>query len=204
MTAVILCAAISLVCAAGFTLASAQKRLAQREFAKVQVDEAINIAIMRTGLAVAREQGDHTVSTTEIVKVPGGSVQVSVRAEFEGRKWNATKSTDVNDVVLGRVTEMSKDQISELLNLAATPKRGTDCVRSLFSSYGNADPEKALPTGTSAIYVSGGHDGQVWRLRAKAIGRVQEWYIRYTGDSAHMFAVITQQDYPAIRFPDCA
>jgi hypothetical protein len=43
----------------------------------------------------------------------------------------------------------------------------------------------------------------VWRIRAEAAGTFEERYVRFTGDSSHLFAIISQETQAKIRMPDC-
>ncbi|EGF92861.1 hypothetical protein ABI_12990 [Asticcacaulis biprosthecium C19] len=201
MGAIALCAAASLMCAAMLGLASSQKQKGQRDLVQLQQREAINTAVLRFAGQIARAQGEATLAGQEEVAVPGGHVTVQLRAEFEGRKWPMTAIGDVEDMHLTAHTVLTRAQLSGLAT-GVWPKN--DCVRTLFSTYGHNDPKQDFPTGVSVITLSGGHDGQVWRIRAVSGGRVQERLVRFLGDPDRLFAVVSQEDYALGEMPTCA
>ena len=203
--AVILCAAISLTCAGLLGLVMTQKKQAQRGLVKEQRQEAINTAVMMASTEIIRQQGAGTFLKDVVVSTPEGDTTVQIRAEYDGRKWPLDRLEDVDPVVLGQYTSLGLDDLASRAtrHIDGGAEPADDCVRSLFSSKGYADPKKELSEGVGAISGSAGHDGQVWRIRAVINSRVQERYVRFLGDANHLFAVISQNDYALARIPSC-
>ncbi len=209
VSAIILCAALSLLCAGVLGLVMAQKKMAQRDFLRAQQTEAVNTALMELGVLIAAQQGDATISKATSVQVPEGTMTVTVRAEYEGRKWPQKRLVDVEDAVLSAYVpeDLSKRwRSSESEGKTASTSDDAlldDCARSLFSPYGQADVKKPLPKGVGLIAMSAGHDGQVWRLRAVLGNRLEERRVRFLGDPKHIFAVVSQSDYALGEMPTC-
>ena len=199
MTAIVLCAALSLMCAGALGLVMAEKKQAQRQVFRAQQLEAINTAVLHLSADIVRAQGDATLTKVETVDVPDGHMTVSLRAEYEGRKWPLVKVSEVDEKLLKSYAAMSRKDLAVLANGPAK----NDCLRSLFSSYGFADPQHDLPHGVGLIAMSGGHDGQVWRIRAVTGGRLEERLVRFLGDPNHLFAVVSQEDYALGEMPSC-
>jgi len=203
--AIILCAAISVLCAGILGVTLTQKRQADRQLFQTQQAEAINTAILEFSTELIRAQGDATVSKEEAISWPGGRLTLKLRAEYEGRKWPVSGLGDVDEAILAKYTTLTRGELTEAMALAKdqTSVSPNDCVRTLFSRYGNTDPQKAFPQGVGLIASAGGHDGQVWRIRATTAKIVAERYVRFTGDSSHLFAVISQEVFNKTRVPDC-
>ena len=199
LTAIVLCAALSLMCAGALGLVMAEKKQAQRQAFRAQQLEAINTAVLHFSAAIVRAQGDATLTRTDDVEVPGGHMTVALRAEYDGRKWPLAKAGEVDEKVLKAYTAMARNDFT---GLSHGPGKN-DCLRSLFSNYGGADPNHELPHGTGLIAMSGGHDGQVWRIRAVTGGRLEERQVRFLGDPDHLFAVVSQEDYALGEMPSC-
>lgn len=203
--AVILCAAISLTCAGLLGLVMTQKKQAQKELVKEQQLEAINTAVLLASIEIIRQQGDRTFLKNLVVSTPHGNMTVQIRAEYDSRKWPLDRLLDVDPAVLGQYTSLGLDDLANRAtrHIDGSDEPADDCVRSLFSSKGYADPKKELSEGVGAISGSAGHDGQVWRIRAVINSRVQERYVRFLGDASHLFAVISQNDYALALIPSC-
>lgn len=182
-----------------------EKRQADRLLFQAQQAEAINTAVLDFSTALVRAQGDATISRDETVSWPGGRLTVKLRAEYEGRKWPIAKAAEIDEAILAKYTSLPKQELEGALTDADAnrPVPPNDCLRSLFSAYGNTDPAKAFPQGIGLIASAGGHDGQVWRIRATTAGAVQERYVRFTGDSSHLFAVVSQETFARGQMPDC-
>ena len=202
LTAIVLCAALSLMCAGALGLVMAEKKQAQRQMFRAQQTEAINTAVLHFAATIVRAQGDATLTTEDNVEVPGGHMTVSLRAEYDGRKWPLAKLGEVNETVLKQTTSVRRDDLAAMSGDAGSAPKN-DCLRSLFSTYGNADPQHELPHGVGLIAMSGGHDGQVWRIRAVTGGRLEERLVRFLGDPNHLFAVVSQEDYALGEMPSC-
>ena len=202
LTAIVLCAALSLMCAGALGLVMAEKKQAQREMFRAQQLEAINTAMLHFSATVIRAQGDATLTGEETVDVPGGHMVVILRAEYEGRKWPLARLAEVDETVLKQTTTITRDDMVAMSGKADTAARN-DCLRSLFSIYGNADTQHELPHAVGMIAMSGGHDGQIWRLRAVTGGRLEERQVRFLGDPNHLFAVVSQEDYALGEMPSC-
>ncbi len=205
VTAIILCAAISVLCAGLLGLILTTERQAQREMFRAQQSEAINTAVLQFSTELIRAHGDATLTKDEAVTWPGGRLAVKVRAEYEGRKWPIAKAGEIDDTILAKYISVPKQNLLDVLSTANTsdlPPQN-DCVRTLFSPFGNASPDKALPQGIGLIASAGGHDGQVWRVRATTATAVEERYVRFTGDGSHLFAIIKQETFVRGQTPDC-
>lgn len=199
MTAIVLCAALSLMCAAALGLVMAEKKQAQRQMFRAQQLEAINTAVLHFSGDIVRAQGDATLTKIENVDVPSGHMTVALRAEYEGRKWSLTKVGVVDEKLLKSYTALSRNDFTVLAHGSGK----NDCLRSLFSNYGNADPHNDLPHGVGLIAMAGGHDGQVWRIRAITGGRLEERLVRFLGDPNRLFAVVSQEDFALGEMPSC-
>jgi type II secretory pathway pseudopilin PulG len=202
VTAIILCAVVSIVCAGVLGLTLTKKRLAERQLFQMQRSEAANTAILQFGTEIIRAQGDATITKEQVISWSGGHVTVALRAEYEGRKWPVSKVGEVGEAVLGKYTSLTKGEIAQLAGTGQAMAKN-DCVRTLFSTYGNTDPKKEFPTGIGLIASAGGHDGQVWRIRAVTAGTVDERYVRFTGDSAHLFGIVSEEDFAKSQMLDC-
>ena len=159
---------------------------------------------MHFAINISRAQGDDTVISQQVVAIPDGRVSVDLRGEHEGRKWPLKSVGQVDEAVLRAYTSKSRDAFVSLADTGTTnlaPK--DDCLRTLFSTFGLADPAKEIPKGLGVIALAGGHDGQMWRIRAVTGGRVEERLVRFTGDGDHLFAVVSQEDYALGEMPTC-
>ena len=194
LTAIILCAALSILCTGMLTLAMSQARAARRAFYREQQQEAINTALMRAGAHIAVTAGAATVSNNETVATPLGGMTVAVRAEQETRKWPEAEAAKVGDEQLKAYTALDVS--------ALRLPQNRDCFRTLFSPYGQTPPDHAWPKPVGLI-ASGGHDGEVWRLRAVSGNRVVEETVRFLGDPSHLFAVVSQDDRALGESPTC-
>ncbi|CAL4869734.1 hypothetical protein MMA231_04026 (plasmid) [Asticcacaulis sp. MM231] len=206
VTAIVICAALSMLCAGVLSLVMTQKKQAERALFRAQQDEAINTAILRLGADITRAQGDATIVRDESIVVPGGTIKVALRAEYEGRKWPLAKIAEVDESALAKYTAIPKSEFLRVYTQHSDDGIAPqfDCLRSLFSKYGYASPDKPLPEGTGIISVSAGHDGQVWRIRASNGSRLQERLVRFLGDPHHLFAVIAEEDISVPVMPNCA
>jgi hypothetical protein len=203
VAAIVLCAALSLVCTGVLATVEVQKKQAERALFRARQAEAINTALLRLGLQVARAQGDGTLTRDEVVEMSGGRVTVTLRAEYEGRKWPLSRAGEVDETVLGQYLKLEKAAV--VARLSATPDVSPrdDCLRSLFSTFGSADPKHELPAGKGLIGMSSGHDGQVWRMRAVTGNQGEERIVRFLGDPNHLFAVVSQEDFALGEMPTC-
>ena len=214
-TAIILCAALSLLCAGTLSVVLAQKKAAERELFRAQQLEAINTALLQVSAAVAAQEGDATLKKDVSVTVPGGTMTVAARAEYEGRKWPLDQRTEVDEALLAHDLKVGSASFAKRSLMGTGPggqERGQaqgqdqgldDCLRSLFSAYGHADPKSDLSHGVGLIASSGGHDGQVWRLRAVTGNRLEERRVRFLGDPKRLFAVLSQDDMALGAMPTC-
>ena len=203
VAAIVLCAALSLVCAGILAMVQVQKKQAARALFRTQQTEAVNTALLRFGQHIARAQGDGTMVRDEVVEVPGGRVTIALRAEYEGRKWPLARAEEVDELVLGQYLKLEKGAVIAGLPTALDAAPKDDCLRSLFSTFGFADPKHELPAGSGLIGMSEGHDGQVWRLRAITGNRGEERIVRFLGDPNHLFAVVSQEDFALGEMPTC-
>ena len=205
VTAIILCAALSLACAGLLTLVSAEKNAARRDLFRAQQAEAMNTAMLQFATDLVAAPNNDPLDRSVTVDVPGGQMTVSVHGEFEGRKWPFAKLAELEPALLKQRTRLSKEDLQALAATradgAALPK--DDCVRSLFSDFGEASVTQAPSTGIGIVASGGGHDGQVWRLRAVSGGRLEERQVRFLGDRNRLFAVVSQEDLASGEMPSC-
>jgi len=197
LTAVVLCAAVSTLCAGALTLADAQKRDEGYRLERAQQEEAFNTAILEFAVDIAMSQDPYQVSGSKSVATTAGTYQVQLKAQSEYAKWPLEKISEVSEVSLAKVTTLSRE------SLRARDSRD-DCVRSLFSNIGQADPSKDLARGQSTLYGAVAKDGQVWRIRAAIKGHVEERRIRFLGDPAHLFALLSIERGTLGEMPECS
>lgn len=204
VAAIVLCAALSLVCAGILAMVQMQKKQAERALFRTQQTEAVNMALLRFGQQIARAQGDGSLAKDEVVEVPSGRMTVALRAEYEGRKWPLARAQEVDETVLSQYLTLEKAAVIARLPTARDAPPKDDCLRTLFSTLGFADPKHELPAGKGLVAMSGGHDGQVWRLRAITGNRGEERIVRFLGDPNHLFAVASQEEFALGEMPTCA
>ncbi len=200
LTAIVLCAAVSVLCAGTLSLAVANNRVEARKLGRVQQEEAINTAVLQfAGDVVASDEpyvlkGDKTIVTSD------GHFPVHLTAEAEHAKWPIDKLGEVSETVLGHAIHRDRTALEDTI-AAGKPD---DCVRSLFSKLGQADPEKDRPMKTGALYLSSSKDGQIWRIRAVSGNRVEERRVRFLGDPNHLFALVSVERMSLGEMPECS
>lgn len=194
LTAIILCAALSILCTGMITLATSQARAAKRALFRTQQQEAINTALLRTGAYIAVTAGAATITRDETISTPQGAMTVHVRAEQEARKWPLAQIAKISPDILTAYTSLSVDTLRQTEN--------QDCLRTLFSEDGQTLPDHPFPKPVGLI-ASGGHDGEVWRLRAVSGNRVVEESVRFLGDPMHIYAVVSQDEEALGESPTC-
>ncbi|HWU50265.1 MAG TPA: hypothetical protein VN042_10335 [Asticcacaulis sp.] len=194
LTAIILCAALSILCTGMITLATSQARSAKRALYRAQQQEAMNTALLRTGAHIAMISGAATVTRDEAIATPQGTMTVHVRAEQEARKWPLGQIEKVDPKILADYTALSPEALGQTQN--------QDCRKTLFSEVGQTPPDHAFPKPVGLI-ASGSHDGEVWRLRAVSGNRVIEEDVRFLGDPSHIYAVVSQDEKALGESPTC-
>lgn len=194
LTAIILCAALSLLCTGLITLAMSQARSAKRDFFREQQLEAMNTALLMTGAQIETTAGAATIKMSHTIGTPQGNMTVTVRAEQEARKWPLAKFDVVSADLLKHYTSLDDRSLQAPQN--------ADCLRTLFSVYGQTAADHDWPQ-TMGLIASGGHDGEVWRLRAVNGNHMVEETVRFLGDPQHLFAVISREDHALGEMPTC-
>jgi len=194
LTAIILCAALSLLCTGMITLAMSQARSARRALFREQQTEAIHTALLRMGARIAGASGGSTLDETLSLTTPQGDMKVAVRAEQETRKWSRDAVDEVSAERLSAYTSLDAKELQQPQN--------DDCLRTLFSVYGQTAPDHDWPKPVGLI-ATGGHDGEVWRMRGVSGNHVIEQTVRFLGDPRHVFAVVSQEDRTVGDMPTC-
>ncbi len=204
LTAIVLCGAAAMLCAGVLSLAAAEKRGEMRKLERVQQDEAIDTAVLHFAVKVAAAQEPYQVSGHETVDLLAGkSLAVDLTAQSESAKWPIDRIKDVAPEILARATSVSAVQLETAAAGPGPYLPRNDCVRSLFSDLGQADPTHDRPAAASALYVSSAKDGQVWRIRAVSGGRVEERRVRFLGDPKRPFATISVENLTLGEMPAC-
>jgi hypothetical protein len=199
LTAIVLCAAVSILCAGALTLADSQKRAELGKFHRLQRDEAINSAVMQFASKVASAESRYEVRGSEFIRANGKTYDVKLVAQAEHAKWPLSRISEINSVHLSRATRLNLEQVREKAETGAH----NDCVDSLFSRVGLIDPSKELPKGRGPRAVSAAKDGQIWRIRAVAGTRVEERRVRFLGDPDHVFALVSVYRTTLGDMPEC-
>ena len=200
LTAIVLCAAVSILCAGTLTLADGHKKIEARKFETMQREEALNSAVMQFAADLAMSDEPFAFRDTREVSVSGRRYSVKLVGQAEYAKWPLEKADEVSENVLSKATRLSRQDV---LSLIASGRR-SDCVASLFSSLGQIDPEKERPSKAGILYSSGSKDGQVWRIRAVSGARLEERRVRFLGDPRRLFAVVSIDRMSLGEMPECA
>jgi hypothetical protein len=198
LTALVLCTAVSVLCAGALSLGFADKAREDRGFAHLQRREAMRSAIMAFTADVAQST-KYSLSGTETVRSGDTNYMVTLSSQLESVKWPLDKMGDVGPAGLAKRTRLSGSELADRLRM----RPNDDCVRTLFSDLGQVAPDKDLPTSQGALYVSTAKDGEVWRIRAVSGNRVVEQRIRFTGGE-HLFDVISNETSTLGETPSCA
>lgn len=202
MTALILCAALSVICAAILALAQQDRKRAERELVRVEMDVAMDEALTRAAAEVIASEGEYALSRDYTL----GGRAVQVVAENEAYKWPLDKVSDVSEVTLAHRTKAVTSNDLKTVKDGRTEPRFrwpvNDCFRQLASPFGFGPTDKDLPRRVSG-FANAAKDGQVWRLRAVLGQQVREQLIRFTGDPGRPFAVILNDTYTLREMPSC-
>lgn len=200
LTAIVLCAAVSILCAGTLILVDSHKKIEARKFEALQREEALNTAVMQFAADLAVSEEPFEFRDTKEVSVGARRYGVKLVGQAEYAKWPLEKADEVSEKGLSKATRLSRQ---EVLALIASGRRN-DCVASLFSSLGQIDPEKERPTKAGILYSSGSKDGQVWRIRAVSGVRLEERRVRFLGDPRRLFAVVSIDRMSLGEMPECA
>jgi len=202
MTALILCAALSVICAAVLALAQQDRRQAVRELTKVETTVAIDDAVTRMAADVLNSQGEYSL----VREIEAGGRLITVTAENEAYKWPMEKLSEVSPVTLAhRTKRVTLDELKVLTGERVEPRLKwpvNDCFRQLVSPFGFAATDQDRPRSLSP-FASSAKDGQVWRVRAVLAGQVREQLVRFTGDPVTLYAVIINNSYTLAEMPAC-
>jgi len=198
LTALVLCGAVSVLCAGALSLGFADKTREDRTLARLQQQEAMRSAIMAFATDVAQSTR-YSLGGTENVRAGNANFAVALSSQLETVKWPLDKVGEVSEAFLARHTRLSRGELEDRLRI----RPDDDCLRTLFSDLGRMAPDKDLPTGQGALYVSTAKDGEVWRIRAVSGNRVVEQRIRFTGGE-HLFDVISNETSTLGETPSCA
>lgn len=202
MTALILCAALSIICAAILALAQQDRKRAERELVRVEMDVALDEALTRAAAEVTASEGEYALSRDYTL----GGRAVQVVAENEAFKWPLDKVAEVSEVTLAHRTKTIGVGELKAAREARVDTRFrwpvNDCFRQLASPFGLGPTDKDRPSRVSG-FANAAKDGQVWRLRAVLGQQVREQLIRFTGDPRRPFAVILNDAYTLREMPSC-
>jgi hypothetical protein len=200
LTAVVLCAAVSILCAGALSLADSRKRVEAGRLERLQRDEAINSAVMQFAADIIRGDDPFEAHAQKDIAVGGQRFAVSLSGQAEYAKWPLDKAGEVSEKRLAASIRQSRQDILARI----TSGKRDDCVASLFSNIGQIDPGRDRPTKAGIVYNSGSKDGQVWRIRAVTGARVEERRVRFLGDPDHLFALVSVHRTSLGDMPECA
>jgi hypothetical protein len=198
LTALVLCGAVSVLCAGALSLGFADKTREDRTLARLQQQEAMRSAIMAFAADVAQST-KYSLSGTKTLRSGNTNYSVTLSSQLETVKWPLDKMGAVSEAFLARHTRLSRGDLAYRVQT----RPDDDCVRTLFSDLGQVAPDKDLPAQQGALYVSTAKDGEVWRIRAVSGNRVIEQRIRFTGGE-HLFDVISNETSTLGETPSCA
>ncbi len=198
LTALVLCSAVSVLCAGALSLGFADKTREDRSLYRLQQREAMHSAIMAFAADMAQST-KYSVSGREAIRSGDTTYAVTLSSQLETVKWPIDKLDQVGEAYLARHIRLSRDELAYRLRV----RPQDDCVRSLFSDQGHIAPDQDLPEGQGALYVSTAKDGEVWRIRAVTGNRVEEELVRFTGGE-HLYNVISDQTSTLGETPSCA
>ncbi len=197
LTALVLCTAVSVLCAGALALGFADKTREDRGLSRLQQQEAMRSAIMAFSVDIAQTT-KYSLNETQTVRSGDTNYAVVLSSQLETVKWPIDKIDAVGEEFLAKHTRLSKDALADRLRV----RPDDDCVHSLFSDLGRSPPDRDLPTQQGALYVSTAKDGEVWRVRAVSGNRVIEERVRFTGGQ-RLFDVISNQTSTVGETPSC-
>ena len=206
LSVLILVMALSIMIAAGLGLSQQILHQAQSSYKTAQSDEALNEALMRFGVEALQSPEREFINSNYTIN----NQSISITGENEALKWPVKDSIKLTPILLSdRTARVSFEDIRNLIrnvSLTSSAPRDmpmNDCFRRLFSTYGQAEFKPRLPSagGLSAGLAS--KDGQIWRLRAILGNRVRESWVRFTGGTDRLYALISEQDQTLSREPSC-
>lgn len=198
LTALVLCSAVSVLCAGALSLGFADKTREDRGLYRLQQREAMHATIMAFAADVAQST-KYNVSGQQTFKSGDTTYAVSLSSQLETVKWPIDKLGLVGEAFLARHTRLSRAELADRLRY----RPDDDCLRTLFSDTGHIAPDQDLPKGEGALYVSTAKDGEVWRIRAVSGNRVEEQLVRFTGGE-HLYDVISDKTSTLGETPSCA
>lgn len=200
LTAVVLCAAVSILCAGALTLSDSRKRAEAGRLDRLQADEAINTAVMQFAADIATGDEPFEARGQKDVTVGRSRFTVRLSGQAEYAKWPLHRAAEVSEK---RLAQSIRQNRQDLMARIASGRRD-DCAASLFSNLGQIDPDRDRPTKAGILYHSGSRDGQVWRIRAVSGARVEERRVRFLGDPDHLFALVSVYRTSLGEMPECA
>ena len=200
LTAVVLCAAVSILCAGALTLSDSRKRAEAGRLDRLQGEEAINSAVMQFAADIATGDEPFEARAQKEITVGRNRFAVRLSGQAEYAKWPLERAGEVSEK---RLAQSIRRDRQDLMARIASGKRD-DCTASLFSSLGQVDPDRDRPTKAGILFSSGSRDGQVWRIRAVSGGRVEERRVRFLGDPDHLFALVSVYRTSLGEMPECA
>jgi len=196
--ALLMCAALSLICAGLLTTVYMQKKQAEHAMEKLRSDEAIHMAILRFVPNILSSTTPDRVTGSEVI----GDQRVELRAESEALKWPFSQIDELTDVELASRSHLTLKVIQSLKGKeGALPVN--DCFRSLFSDLGQLALSAPVPRFQSLIMNATAKDSEIWRIRAVMGGQVVEQRVRFLGDTNKLFALISQDTYSLGEMPTC-
>jgi hypothetical protein len=200
LTAIVLCAAVSILCAGAITLADSHRRIEARKLERLQRAEAINSAVMQFAIEIASSPERYALRGARTISINGKSVNVALAAQAEYAKWPLLAVDAVSPAHLAKTTRLSLSEIERRVAL----KQSDDCIETMFSIHGRIDPSDALPKGKGPRATSAVKDGQLWRIRAVSGTIVEERRVRFLGDPDHLFALVSVYRTNLGDMPECA
>jgi hypothetical protein len=199
LTAVILCTAVSILCAGAISLSATNRNAEAKEFERVRREEAINSAVMQFAADIVASDQSYEVRGEKTIVTTNDSRKVRLVGQLEFAKWPVDQASRVNRAALAKVTWLSGGD----LELRIKTGNRDDCVATLFSNLGQADPDKDRMSEKSVLNPSTSKDGQVWRIRAVSGKRVEERRVRFLGDPDHLFALVSVNRMSLGEMPEC-
>lgn len=203
LTAMVLCSAVAILCASTLALVTAERRTEARRLARLQLDEVVNTAVLRFVPDVLASTNPFEIKDEKTVNIRSGQAfKVELTAQSEFSKWPIARLAEVDSGALTHAIHLPAERIATLV-AESGPALRNDCVRSLFSDLGQADPAHDRPGLNSALYASSAKDGQVWRIRAVSNGRVEERRVRFLGTPDRPFATVSVEHLSLGEMPTC-
>jgi hypothetical protein len=178
----------------------AELKLARADFAKAQIEAALEGAQQLAAVSLLSGVDQGTVDMAQSV----GGRQVQVLAEPEGLKASVAAVIGMNNDVFAPLgvgdPQALKDRLKTLtiaqaigpeLEQADAAPQWRACARLLISPFGLSEVLRSLPAASGSLDVAAPTAGQIWRVRAQdPSGWVDDRVMRLTGDNVHPAATL--------------